>query len=95
MGGRGSVDSRAMFGFLRRHHREGVKKQPFPDAWLKVLSKNVPMYAKLSAEDQTELRGHIQVLIDEKTFEEMFSDNGTDSPAAPAGNAPADKKPQG
>ncbi|MFO0659553.1 MAG: M90 family metallopeptidase [Polyangiaceae bacterium] len=58
-----------MFGFLRRHHREGVKKQPFPDAWLKVLSKNVPMYAKLSAEDQTELRGHIQVLIDEKTFE--------------------------
>ncbi|MBV6423267.1 MAG: hypothetical protein NAOJABEB_01057 [Steroidobacteraceae bacterium] len=33
--------------------------------------------------------------IDEKTFEEMFSDNGTDSPAAPAGNAPADKKPQG
>jgi Mlc titration factor MtfA (ptsG expression regulator) len=57
-----------MFGITKRR-RARIKAQPFPDAWLRVLERNVPYYRCLTPEDQAELRGHIQVFLAEKNFE--------------------------
>ena len=58
-----------MFGFLKRWRRERVRKRPFPQEWIEILEKNVPYYCLLSEEEQKELQGHIQILLDEKHFE--------------------------
>lgn len=58
-----------MFGFLKRRRRERLRAAPFPTAWLAILEKNVPLYARLSEEDRRELQGHIQVFLGEKHFE--------------------------
>jgi Mlc titration factor MtfA (ptsG expression regulator) len=57
-----------MFGFATRR-RNRLRNQPFPEAWLTVLRQNVPYYARLSAAEQEELRGAIQVFVAEKNFE--------------------------
>jgi Mlc titration factor MtfA (ptsG expression regulator) len=57
-----------MFGF-RRRKRERIRKRPFPPAWLEILERNVPFYRLLTAEEQAELRGDIQVFLEEKRFE--------------------------
>lgn len=58
-----------MFRFFKKGRREELRATPFPPAWLAILEANNPYYSKLSAEDQNELRGHIQVFLSEKTFE--------------------------
>jgi Mlc titration factor MtfA (ptsG expression regulator) len=58
-----------MLGFFKERRRRGIRDRPFPPAWMDVLQKNVPYVRRLSAEDQGELRGHVQVFLDEKTFE--------------------------
>ena len=57
-----------MFG-LKKKRRERIRNRPFPEAWADILEKHVAHYRRLASEDQTELRGHIQVFLDEKTFE--------------------------
>jgi hypothetical protein len=58
-----------MMGFLRRRRRARLSQQPFPDGWQAILERNVPIYGRLSPDAQAELRGHVQVLLDEKQFE--------------------------
>jgi MtfA peptidase len=58
-----------VFGFLRRRRRERIRQRPFPPAWLQILESNVPMYARLSPEDQAELRRRVLVFLAEKRFE--------------------------
>ena len=58
-----------MFGFFRNRRRKRLRKSPFPEEWIAVLEKNFPLYLHLTEEDQEELRGHIQVFLDEKNFE--------------------------
>ncbi|MBD3237033.1 MAG: hypothetical protein GF330_10035 [Candidatus Eisenbacteria bacterium] len=58
-----------MFGFFKRRRRKEIRQQPFPPEWLEILEGNFPFYARLSPEDQRELRGLIQVFLAEKTFE--------------------------
>jgi Mlc titration factor MtfA (ptsG expression regulator) len=58
-----------MLGFLRRRRRARLRAAPFPRAWRATLSRNVPIYDRLSADAQQELHGHIQVLLAEKNFE--------------------------
>jgi Mlc titration factor MtfA (ptsG expression regulator) len=58
-----------MFGLLKRRRRNRLRAAPFPAAWLEVLEKNVPLYGRLPAADQGELRGLIQVFLAEKSFE--------------------------
>ncbi len=59
-----------MVAFLfKRRRRERLKQQPFPEAWCRILCRRVPYYSRLSAEDQRELQGHIQVFLAEKRFE--------------------------
>jgi len=57
-----------LFGITARR-RQRLRALPCPPAWRAILRKNVPYYAKLSAEDRGELEGHVQVLVAEKNFE--------------------------
>ena len=42
---------------------------PLPASWLEIIERNVPYARLLSKEDRDELGEHIQVFLDEKTFE--------------------------
>lgn len=58
-----------MFGFLKRRRRERVRARPFPPEWRAVLERRFPLYERLSPEDRRELEGHVQVFLEEKSFE--------------------------
>lgn len=55
--------------FLKRIRRKRLRQKPFPQSRIDILRKNVPLYGRLSAADQQELHGHIQVFLAEKYFE--------------------------
>jgi MtfA peptidase len=57
-----------VFGFKDRR-RKKTEDRPFPEAWLVLLRKNVPLYARLPEADQEELKRHILVFMAEKRFE--------------------------
>lgn len=46
-----------------------MRAQPFPKEWQRTIERNVPFFRRLSARDQGELLGHIQVFLAEKHFE--------------------------
>ena len=46
-----------------------MRALPFPGEWERIVERNVSAYAHLSAEDQRELLGHVQVLLAEKHWE--------------------------
>jgi MtfA peptidase len=49
--------------------RERWRAEPAPDTWVRILSRNFPLFNRLSQEDQAELLGHVNVFINEKYFE--------------------------
>lgn len=57
-----------MFGFKDRR-RKKLASRPFPEAWLRLLRQNVPLYARLPPADQEELKRHIVIFLAEKRFE--------------------------
>ncbi|MDI6450545.1 zinc-dependent peptidase [Anaerobaca lacustris] len=57
-----------MLGFKKRR-RARAAGQPFPPGWLAILTRNVPICASLSEDDQQELRRHVQIFLSEKRFE--------------------------
>ena len=57
-----------MFG-LKHRKRQHIRNQPFPKEWEEILERNVAHYHRLTQTDQVELRGHIQIFLDEKQFE--------------------------
>jgi Mlc titration factor MtfA (ptsG expression regulator) len=57
-----------IFGSQKRR-RQRLRAQPFPRPWLEIIRHNVAFFNRLSASDQAELLGHIQVLLAEKRFE--------------------------
>lgn len=54
---------------LKHKRRQRIRNRPFPQKWEEILEKNAANYHRLTPEDQAELRGHIQVFINEKDFE--------------------------
>ncbi|MBN2808071.1 MAG: zinc-dependent peptidase [Deltaproteobacteria bacterium] len=56
-----------MFG-LKQKQRQKLREQPFPEHWNKILQENVAYFHRLPAADQAELRGHIQIFLQEKKF---------------------------
>ncbi|WP_169977225.1 M90 family metallopeptidase [Tautonia rosea] len=60
-----------MFGIFetKRQRRNRIRSQPFPDHWGEILSREVPLYQRLSKEDRQELQGLIQIFLAEKHFE--------------------------
>jgi Mlc titration factor MtfA (ptsG expression regulator) len=57
-----------VFGFKDRR-RKRIAGRPFPEAWLYLLEKNVPLYSRLPEADQEELKRHILIFMAEKRFE--------------------------
>jgi len=58
-----------MLGFLKDRHRKRLRARPFPNEWLRAIKRSVAFFTRLSATDQTELLGHIQVFLADKGFE--------------------------
>ena len=58
-----------MLGFFKEQRRRRLRNQPIPEAWREIISRNLPFFDRLSAADQTELLGHVQVFLEEKHFE--------------------------
>jgi len=57
-----------MFGRTKRR-REALRAEPFPEAWDEAIREHVHYWELLNEADRAELRGHVAVLLDEKTFE--------------------------
>src|SRR5215469_10840118 len=53
----------------KQQSRKRLRSAPFPPAWSQILQARCPFYQRLPEEDRHELRGHIQVLLSEKSFE--------------------------
>lgn len=54
---------------LRQRRRSRLRSQPFPDAWVKILSDEFGIYQKLPADLRESLHEHVQVFLSEKNFE--------------------------
>ena len=48
--------------------RRRLRARPFPAAWRAVLRRRVPLYARLPADLQRQLREHVLVFLAEKRF---------------------------
>ncbi|MBB5205870.1 hypothetical protein HNQ51_003201 [Inhella inkyongensis] len=51
---------------LRSMRRARLRRQPFPQAWRRILRRRVPLVARLPADQQLRLKGLIQVFLAEK-----------------------------
>jgi Mlc titration factor MtfA (ptsG expression regulator) len=58
-----------MFDMLKSRRRARLRGQSAPAAWRAILERNLPVFSRLSVEDQKELLGHTQVFLAEKHFE--------------------------
>ncbi len=58
-----------LFTWLRNRRRRTILAHPFPTAWLDVLQRNVQTYHALSAGEQAQVRGYVQVFVAEKNWE--------------------------
>lgn len=54
--------------WLQRRRRAAIRREPFPHAWRAVLQRRVPLFARLPADLQLQLKQHIQVFLAEKPF---------------------------
>ena len=55
--------------FRRKRHRHNLIQAPFPDSWDTILMQYFPLYKVLPENLKLQLQCHIQIFIDEKTFE--------------------------
>jgi hypothetical protein len=58
-----------MLPFLTRRRRARLRATSVPDAWRRIVERNVPLWRRLDDADRAELRGHAQVLLAEKHWE--------------------------
>ena len=61
----------AWFGLApsrRAWQRHRLRRRPFPAEWRRILREQVPLVARLPADLQLQLKGHIQVFLAEKPF---------------------------
>jgi MtfA peptidase len=55
--------------WFRKHHRERILAEPFPENWNAFLESNVAHFRLLSPEQQAALKGIVQVVVAEKSWE--------------------------
>ncbi len=48
--------------------RNQIKSQPFPKEWRSILKRNVPFFYSMPADLQLQLKQHVLVFLQEKTF---------------------------
>lgn len=53
----------------RFEHHKAWRARPFPPEWEEILKKNVALYNRLPAFLRQELHGHINIFLEEKSFE--------------------------
>jgi len=58
-----------LFGLLKQRRRRRLRARPLPKEWLEIVRRNIAFFSRLSASNQAELLGHIQVFLAEKRFE--------------------------
>jgi Mlc titration factor MtfA (ptsG expression regulator) len=58
-----------LFSWFKDLRRQSLLDEPFPDAWVEFLRRDVPHYEFLSPDEQKLLRDHIRVFIAEKNWE--------------------------
>src|ERR1700730_8080387 len=58
-----------VFDLFKSRRRARLRAAPVPPAWRTILRRNLPIFTRLSADDQAELLGHMQVFLAEKHFE--------------------------
>jgi Mlc titration factor MtfA (ptsG expression regulator) len=58
-----------MLRLLRERRRRQLRSRPFPEEWRAIVAGNLPFFSRLTAADQEELLGHVQVFLAEKRFE--------------------------
>src|SRR5712671_4958339 len=58
-----------VFDLFKSRRRARLRAQPVPAGWRAILERNLPVFTRLTAADQTELLGHTQVFLAEKHFE--------------------------
>ena len=58
-----------MLRLLRERRRRQLRSRPFPEEWRAIIAGNLPFFSRLTAADQEELLGHVQVFLAEKRFE--------------------------
>jgi len=54
---------------FRQRRRKKLAARPFPDEWLAIIERNVPLYVRLPEADREELKRHLLVFLAEKRFE--------------------------
>src|SRR6476646_5774080 len=54
---------------FKSRRRARLRDRPAPKAWRQILDSTLPVFSRLTPEDQTELLGHMQVFLAEKHFE--------------------------
>jgi Mlc titration factor MtfA (ptsG expression regulator) len=55
--------------FFADRRRARLRAEPIPAEWRAIVRRNVPIFRRLTPEDQGELLGHVRVLLAEKHFE--------------------------
>ncbi len=58
-----------VFDLFKSRRRARLRAQPAPPAWRAILGRNLPVFTRLTPDDQAELLGHTQVFLAEKHFE--------------------------
>jgi MtfA peptidase len=58
-----------VFDLFKSRRRARLRAQPVPAAWRAILERNLSVFNRLPAEDQSELLGHTQIFLAEKHFE--------------------------
>ena len=58
-----------VFDLFKSRRRARLRAEPVPATWRAILERNLPIFSRLSADDQAELLGHTQVFLAEKHFE--------------------------
>ena len=57
------------FQWFRDRRRRSILAEPFPEAWLRILDRNVYHYADLAPEERVKLQDDLRILYYEKNWE--------------------------
>jgi Mlc titration factor MtfA (ptsG expression regulator) len=66
----GATPSVVMWNFFSKaRRRQSLLEEPFYPEWREILERNVAVYGRLSADEQSRLERAVQVIVNERSFE--------------------------
>ena len=57
-----------LYVFYKRWQNQALRNKPFPAHWLAFVESRLPIYSKLSLDEQSQLRQRIKFFVDRKEF---------------------------